>query len=126
MKRIDPKESLSRLILTKQHYRPSDSCVKWAAFLPNPKTGDTSVFRTSGISDDEIWAIGDREVGKKRGKPVLGRADVPASVVLSKKLQIIPSEPPERHANIAAWPDERSQQKLIAIELAEKSQLYLK
>jgi len=100
--------------------------VKYAAFLPNPNTGDTSVFRTSQVPDGEIWEIGDREVGIKRGKTVRGRADINASDVFSKRLETSPSEPPEKHANIGRWPDGRSEQILISIELAKDSRLYLK
>jgi len=39
---------------------------------------------------------------------------------------IIPDNNPPRHANIINWPAEKSEQKLIAIELAENSQLHLK
>jgi hypothetical protein len=88
--------------------------------MPN-REGKTSVFRISGISNDEIWDIGDREVSIKRGKPILGRADIRANSVVTKDLQVVPSEPPVRHANITGWPDERSKQKLIAVELAAES-----
>jgi hypothetical protein len=38
--------------------------------------------------------------------------------------KIIPSEPPVRNANIIGWPDERSKQRVIAIELAAESLFY--
>lgn len=123
---VDPTESLSRFILQKNWYSASFNRVKHAAFMPNPINGETSVFRTSGVTNSEIWNIGDREVSIKRGKPILGRADVIASSVLSRELQIIPSEPPERHANITDWPNEKSKQKQIAIELAAEANLHLK
>ena len=64
-------ETLLRFILKKDWYRPSDNSVKYAAFLPNPKNGQTSVFRISGIFDKEIWDIGDREVAKDSNRPIL-------------------------------------------------------
>lgn len=121
----DLSESLSRFILSKKYYSIEKKIVKYAAFLPN-NNGETSVFRTSGIPDKEIWDIGDREVSTIRQKPILGRADIIAYLVLKKGLEVIPSEPPERHANIAGWPDERSKQRLIALELAAESQLHLR
>ncbi|VAX29663.1 hypothetical protein MNBD_NITROSPIRAE03-85, partial [hydrothermal vent metagenome] len=108
---VELSEILSRFVLQKNWYRHSDNRVKYAAFMPNPKNGETSVFRTSGISDVEIWQIGEHEVAMKRDKPISGRADIKASVVISKNLRILPCEPPERHANIIAWPDEKSEQK---------------
>jgi hypothetical protein len=123
---IDLSEILSRFILQRNWYRSSDNTVKYAAFMPNPKSGETSVFRTTGISDEEIWLIGEIEVATRRGKPISGRADIETAVVISLSLRVVPSEPPERHANITGWPDGRSAQKLIAIKLAEKAQFIKK
>lgn len=117
-------ETLSRFILQREWYRPSDNSVKFAAFLPNPKNGETSVFRITGISDKEIWHIGDREVAKDPNRSILGRADISASNVVEKGLEILPREPPERHANIVGWPGEKSKQKLIALELAAEAHFY--
>ena len=61
---VDPSENLSRFILHKKLYRASDDRVKHAAFMPNPNNGETSVFRTSGISDEEMAAW----VGEKFGQ----------------------------------------------------------
>lgn len=123
---VEEIETLSRFIFQTNQYRPSNKTVRHTAFLPNPNNGETSVYRTSDINDEEIWSIGDREVAPKREKPVLGRADIIADVVMSQHLEIIPSESPERHANITEWPYERSEQKLIALELAAEAQLHLK
>lgn len=123
---ISPTETLSRFILQKNWYRPSNNSVKHAAFMPNPNNGETSVFRISGITNEEIWDIGDREVAPKIGKPILGRADINASNVTATGLKVIPNEPPERHADIVDWPSERSEQKMIALELAAEAQFYRK
>jgi len=123
---VDPSETLSRFILQKDWYRPSDNSVKHAAFMPNPKNGETSVFRISGISHKEVWDIGDREVAKIRNKPILGRADIGASNVMAKDLKVLPIEPPVRHANITGWPEEKSKQILIALELAAEAHFHKK
>ena len=117
---IDSLEILSRFVLQTNWFSSSKNRVKYAAFIPN-RNGETSVFRTSGITNDEIWNIGDREVSIKRNKPILGRADIRTINVMSKDLEVVPSEPPVRHANTIGWPDEWSKQKLIAIELALES-----
>jgi len=122
---IATSETLSRFILQKNWYRPSDSTVKYATFMPNPNNGQTSVFRIYGLSDKEVWDIGELEVAPRLVKPVLGRADIGVSNVMEKGLKILPSEPPKRHANIEGWPEEKSEQTLIAIELAAKS-IFLK
>lgn len=84
------------------------------------------MFRISSLSDNEIWEIGDSEVSQKRGSPLLGRADISAFHVFDKKLKVIPDNNPPLHANIVGWPEEKSKQKLIAMELAESAQLYLR
>jgi len=123
---VIPSEVLSRFIMQMNWFRPSDNRVRYAAFMPNPKNGETSVFRISSISDREVWEIGGREVGLKRDKPLLGRADIGASFVITKELNVMPSEPPVRHANIAGWPEEKSEQRLVALELAAKAISYKK
>ncbi len=123
---VIPSEVLSRFIMQTNWCRPSDNRVRYAAFMPNPKSGETSVFRISGISDREVWEIGDREVGLRRDKPVLGRADIGASFVITKGLNVVPSEPPIRHANIVGWPEEKSEQRLVALELAAEAIFYKK
>ena len=122
---LDLSEILSRFILQTNWFSSLENRVKYAAFMPN-RNGETSVFRTSSITNDEIWNIGDREVSIKRGKPILGRADIRTNNVISKDLQVVPKEPPVRHANIIGWPDERSKQRLIAIELAAESLLHIR
>ena len=66
---LDSLEILSRFILQTNWFSSSENRVKYAAFLPD-KNGETSVFRTSGITNNEIWEIGDCEVSIKRGKPI--------------------------------------------------------
>ena len=122
---LDLSEILSRFILQTNWFSSLENRVKYAAFMPN-RNGETSLFRTSSITNDEIWNIGDREVSIKRGKPILGRADIRTNNVISKDLQVVPKEPPVRHANIIGWPDERSKQRLIAIELAAESLLHIR
>lgn len=122
---VRPEENLARYILHKSLFSILHKRVKYGAFLPAPN-GETSVFRISNLSDNEVWDIGDKEVAQKRGMLVLGRADILAFHVLQRRLRIIPDDNPPRHANIVGWPEEKSEQKLIAMELAENAQLYLK
>lgn len=123
---IETAEVLARFILQRNWIRPSDNTVKHAAFMPNPHNGETSVFRIAGVIDQDVWQIGDREVAASRGKPLLGRADIRALNVMAKDLQIVPDEPPPRHSNIVGWPDEKSKQLQIAVELAEEAQFHSK
>jgi hypothetical protein len=123
---IDTAETLARFILQRNWFRPSDNTVRHAAFMPNPRNGETSVFRIAGMNDQDVWQIGDCEVAARRGKPLLGRADILTLNVMAKDLQIIPNEPPPRHANIVGWPNEKSKQLQIAVELAAEAQFHSK
>lgn len=125
MDQIKPGENLTRYILRKDHFSTQQKRVKYVVFMPAPN-GETSVFRISHLSGDEIWEIGNCKVAQKRELPLLGRADILASCVLNMNLNLIPDNNPPRHANIVGWPSEKSEQKLIAMELAENSQLHLK
>ncbi len=122
MEPVVHSETLSRFILREKYIRANNT-VRHAAFMPN-KNDKVSVFRISGITDNEVWDIGDSEVATKQGKPIFGRADIIASIVISKDLKVVSSEPPERHADIIDWPEEKSEQKQIALELAAESKFH--
>jgi len=121
---ISSSEQLSRFVLYHSHVKFSDSTVRHAAFLP--KDGQTSVFRISGISDSDVWALGYREVASKRNLPLVGRADISVAAVLKIDLQVMQNVPPPRHADIINWPAERSAQKLKAMELAADAEYHPK
>ncbi len=82
----------------------------------------TSVFRVSGLTDTEIWNIGNTHVVPLRGKPLLGRSEIVAKHVFDNDLEVEVGEPPLLHANITGWPDEQSECKLVAQELAARAE----
>lgn len=47
---------------------------------------------------------------------MLGRADISVDDVFKSGLEVVPHEPPEKHANIIGWPNIKSKQRLIALE----------
>lgn len=70
--------------------------------------------------------IGREHVASILGKTLLGRADVLTSDVLELSLRVEPEPSPHPlHANIIAWPEEKSERKLLAMELAARAQLHL-
>jgi hypothetical protein len=120
---VDPEEPISRYIFSSSHFSAQLSRIKHNAFMP-PPSGGTSVFRTSGLGEIEIWAIG-QGISTQRGQQLHARGDLLTSDVLSLALAVEPSEPPPRHANITGWPQEKDQVKLKALELAGKATLRL-
>lgn len=127
---IIPIENLSRFIFESSNYRPSDNTVRHTAFMPGTDKVTsiltTSVFRTSGLGANAIWAIAETEVVPLRGKPVLGRADLIAASVIDSGLNVVPQEPPLKHANIIGWSEEKTKRREIALELAAAASLSLK
>jgi len=122
----DPAELIGRHITQKSYFRPSDGTVKHNAFMPN-KNGETSVYRINGLTNQEIWAIGDRFVGAVIGKPILGHAEILADSILSKNLSIISKPKPHPlHADIMNWPESPSEKKSLAQKLAAGANLKLR
>lgn len=121
MNQVEAEEILARFLYSRNHYRSSDNTVKYSAFIP-PEDRCLSVFRTSGLHENDVWSIGD----SLRVQPSLGRADITALSVLESGLLIVADDIPPRHANITGWHGEASAIKLKAIELAEKACLMLK
>ena len=122
---VSAEENITRFINQKTYFRSSDGTVRHNAFIPSP-SGEVSVYRTTGINDSEIYQIGNEFFADITGKPLMGRADIVASEIAKRELRIEPDEEPHpRHANICGYPDEKSRQKLIAVELAAEAVLYL-
>ena len=119
----EKEEPLSRFLCSKSHFSIEKMLVKPGAFLPEPNSLETSVFRTSGLLSSEIWALGDRHVAKPTGRTLRARAEVFAKSVYGIALKIHPDNNPERHATIVGWPIEKNEQLMLAIELAAESTL---
>ncbi|HAX99291.1 MAG TPA: hypothetical protein DCY12_10505 [Candidatus Atribacteria bacterium] len=87
---------------------------------------NTSVFRVSTLSENEIWKIGKDDVAKKREKKLHGRADIKAKDILEVGLAVEPETSSHPlHANIVNWPLEKQKQNLFAMKLAERAKLCL-
>lgn len=119
---VSSDELLARYVLFSRHFRSSDNTVKPDAFMPHPRV-ELSMTRHVQASEEELWKEGDR-IAALRNATLYGRADVGAKVFTDQGLTvmeapIIPENP--NHANAVGWPDEKSAQKLKALEVAEKA-----
>lgn len=122
---VSPSEQLSRFIYQKSYYRPSDKTVRYNAFMPNQR-GETSVYRTTDLTSQQVYEIGQRHVAEAVGKSLLGRADVISSIILGRNLTVEPRPTPHyRHANIVGWPEDKSKHKEIALQIAAEARLDL-
>ena len=119
---------LSRYLTSSNHFSPEKRLVKPNAFMPraNPENGqwETSVFRIYGLTDEEVWEIGESVVIVS-GKTLYGRAAIRVEDVEKAGLSVMPDDNPPRHANIIGWPDEKSERKLFAERLVGSAQLIL-
>jgi hypothetical protein len=116
---VDKNEILSRFILYSKWIR-GDNTIRPEAFVPHPHI-DLSVTRQKNITESKLWELGN-DVAVIRNRILHGRADIAAESIFLNRLIIEPSEPPLNHANIKGFPEEKSEQKLIAMELASKSE----
>lgn len=132
---VPPGEKLTRFIRYGSHFSIEADRVKPDAFLPHKRSIDVSVFRISALNDseelskNEIWEIG-REHVQTEDRPIKARADLLASNVYDSNLEVIPDEPPERHANIRPLPVDnsptnRKTRRALATKLANLSKLVI-
>lgn len=100
--------------------------VKERAFRPRDHDTDTSVFRTTGQSDEAIWQVGSRTVLPERQiaemtARIHARADFNAKAPLALGLTLKLDEPPPEHVLIGGWPPEKHARMQIALELAARA-----
>ncbi len=97
---VADEEDLARFLTSSGHY--SEKAVKPSAFMPNPKNGETAVFRHGAEPLEDLKAIAQAEVGAERR--IHGAAIVKARMVRQAELELQANEPPPRHADIISWP----------------------
>ena len=122
---VQSGEILSRYIFDKNWYRSFDQSVRYTAFMPRSDDLCVSVFRTSGLSERQVWSIGE-SVGKVSSRTLHGRGDVVAAEVRRQRLDIDPNNHPPRHANIVGCPQEKHKRQAIAQVLASSATLRLR
>ena len=117
---IEDGEDLARFLVQRSQF--TQTMVKPAAFLPNPKDKETSVARHGSEPADVLWQLGRIAAGTRT---LYGAAIFKARIVRQAGLEVAPAEPPPRHAVIRGWPweaddeiDRKAERKLLAIEIA--------
>ncbi|MGE0827165.1 MAG: hypothetical protein AB7G75_28565 [Candidatus Binatia bacterium] len=119
-------EDLARYLTSSSQFNAV--MVKPAAFLPNPKDRETSVFRHGSEPRDRLWAIGFEHAAGDRN--VHGAAICKAHHVREAQLEVTADEPPPRHAAIRGWPFsesdpelQKARQKELAALIASKAEV---
>jgi len=118
---------LARFIFQEGHCRKkAPAKPKPGAFLPKPSTLKISALSRDDLSDHEIWGIGDI-LGRARDRQPLARADFNIAAVSEAKLALESDpEPHPRHVNICGWPNDKDEQKAIALLLCARSVLVMR
>ena len=96
---IADDEDLARFLTQSSQF--NSLMAKPAAFLPNPKDQETSVFRHGESPIDKLWELGRDAVGDRK---LYGAALAKAHTIRSSSLSVQSDEPPPRHAVIRGWP----------------------
>jgi hypothetical protein len=104
---IAPTERISRYVLDKKQF--DGLRVKFRAFEPPAAETAISVTRSSGLTDHDVWAHGDRWVAAAGGRTIYARGDFTAASIVDVRsgdhlLSVSPDEPPPRHANLVGYP----------------------
>ncbi|HHY86632.1 MAG TPA: hypothetical protein GYA07_14020 [Verrucomicrobia bacterium] len=121
---ILPSSLLARYLIDRTHFSPQKGTVHASAFLP-PKDLQLSVFHITGLPEADVWSIGEKFVAGPSKRSIRARADITAKSV-SSPLSLDPDDDPPRHVSVVGWPKEKSEQKLIAAQLALLAKLSMK
>ena len=62
---------------------------------------ETSVYRISGVSEEDIWEIGQENVAKPSGRTLYARRETTAGVILRTSLALC-GGPPNLYARLAS------------------------
>lgn len=123
---VGDEESLARFLTQSNHFNAV--MVKPVAFLPNPKNGQTSVFRQGSEPQETLWQVGQEQIAGERN--LHGVAIFKAKRVREVQLDVVAKEPPPRHANIIGWPSiasdpelEKAKRKDLANQIAQHAEL---
>lgn len=122
---LTPSDTIARYIFNKTHFAASTGRVKYPAFLP--PDGETSVYRITSLTEEEIWDIGQRYVAEVSGRTLRARGDLFVSDVFSVGLNVeLETATHHLHANVIGWPPQKAQRMLGAKKLEGKAQLVVK
>lgn len=119
---VGDDEPIARFLTQSGHFSKQQQLVNSSVFLPGNRDRETSVSRHGAEPLDVLRTLG---LAAASGRKLYGAAIFKASDVRKAHLEIVSSEPPERHAVIRDWPwndndpeDQKAKQKERALELA--------
>jgi len=124
---VGDAEEITRFLTQSSHY--NSLMPKPAAFMPDPKCRNKSVFRC-GANPERIREIWGRTTNFQQ--TLKAAAVCKTAEVRNAGLDVIASEPPDAHANIEGWPWldndpelQKARQKELAAMVAQKCVLVM-
>lgn len=119
---VSPEEPLARFLYSSGWCSRQKDMVKQAAFIPDRKKR-LSVYRSDGMTKTELWNIGDRNPNERN---LHGVGIVAVSEVGMVGLGLDPNDDHPRHADITGWPEDKEEQKILALQLSSSAKLVLR
>jgi hypothetical protein len=115
---VEENELLARYVTQRGQFRTSDFTVKQDLFIPHPHQ-ELSATRHLQATEAELWIAG-RDVVEAMGKTLYGRSDIKARDCTMGGIEVIADPLPNNpnHANLTGWPNQKQEQKAIALQLA--------
>ena len=108
---VQPEELLTSFVVLPEQIDKKTNTIKPTRLSPrrNPtnKRLETSVCRSSSLTEAQVWEICSAHFDVHARKPAIGRGVGPASSVFAEKLTFDPDGTPyPQHANIIGWHDD--------------------
>lgn len=104
---VGDDERIARVLTSSGHYSTDRRSAKPPALLPD-ENGQKSVFRVSGLDESALKQLATAHISGRRH----GAMTFLAGDARHEGLDIAPSEPPPRHADLVRWPDGRGDPEL--------------
>lgn len=115
---VGDDEDLARFLTSSSHFNAS--MAKPSAFLPSPRSNETSVFRHGSEPREVLWQLGAAHVVHRN---LHAAAIVKAGHVRAARLEVVAQEPPALHANITGWPSPTPDPEMGKAEQKERAAL---
>ncbi len=107
---VQPNEALTSFVVRPEEIVRKTNTIHHSRLMPrrNPENQrlETSVCRSSRLTEDQIWSICSAYFDVHARKPAIGRGVGPAAAVFAESLAVdADGKPYPEHANIIGWFD---------------------
>lgn len=118
---VGDAETLARYVFFSDEVR-ADGTPRPKLFEPD-RHHECSVFRTDGLGKSEVQRIGDDVVSPNYGKLPYGHCDLFVAQVRNEvRMRVEPVEPPDHHACIRGYEQDKAAWKLQAAQLSQQAE----